>query len=88
MILGYIALGLCFLSGILLAELVDEILVLSLVSICGLVNTFITGPGTAGTIKFSSHSFSAANLIARFTGAILGEFITAVPTISECTPSS
>jgi len=50
MILGNIALGPCFLNRILLAELVVEISVFSLVILCGLVNTFITGPGATGRI--------------------------------------
>ncbi len=88
MILGNIPLGPCILNRILLAELVVEIWELSLVILCGLVKTFITGPGATGTIQFSSHSSSAAKLISRFTGATLGELITAVPTNSGCTPSS
>ncbi len=89
MILGNISLGPCILNRILLAELVVEIWELILVILCGLVKTFITGPGAIlGQSNFSSHASSAAKLIARFTGDILGEFITAVPINSECTPSS
>jgi hypothetical protein len=52
MILGNISLGPCILNRILLAELVVEIWELSLVILCGLVKTFITGPGATGTIQF------------------------------------
>jgi hypothetical protein len=70
MILGNISLGPCIMNRILLVELVVQNWDLSLVILCGLVKTFVTGPGATGTINFFFDSSSAAKLTSRFTVAI------------------